>query len=331
MQNTISQFGQQFTAMDFGPVALLEPEKALAVDLHMVIVEMIKSLPAPVQTDALLGMAGHLGLPVNAQFNFFQGFYPPAWTILTWLEHSLPGARALSPAEKNNFATVHATAMLLHLLDDHLNDNDLPATHLNLLIRSQLWVFMNRALDDIGHADASARLIAQRFIDEYYASIGHNDGVDSLETYGAHFTQQMAMGFIAPVLMSRRLGGSDLLMADVKSCYGAFGRAWRLLDDLKDMVDDMATDTKSAVYFCLPQTARRFWHAIRRTSCREKDEAMRCVIESIQDQNAIERIVSMICRELHMAATMAESLAMGRYADELRGLAVPLQAQPGSE
>ena len=312
------------TAIEFGTVALREEEQTYAAALHRAIMAVLQSLPTSVQTEALLALARHLKLSFAARFNFFQGFYPPAWTILVGLEHSRPQDAHLNRTEKKRLQMVHATAMLLHLLDDHLNDNELPASHLNVLIRSQLWLFMRRALDDITATDDGGRMIAERYIDTYYASVGHQEDIDSLEAYADRFAQQMAMGFIAPEIMTRRLRGGARRVAAVKSCYAAFGRAWRLLDDVHDIQADMAAGTPSAVYFCLPAAGRSDWRAYPRTSARQQRNLGARLMEMIQRAGIRDRLVARMCHELHTAAETAETLQMTRYAEELRWLAAPL-------
>ena len=70
-------------------------------------------------------------------------------------------------------------ALLLHSLDDHLNDNEMPVTHLTLLIRSQSWMIMNNALKQLAGKVNNGYKIIQRFLDKYYSGMQSSENIES--------------------------------------------------------------------------------------------------------------------------------------------------------
>ena len=310
--------------IEFGRLEFSKAQREFYADLNNEIVLVIKSLPASVQTRVLLGLMNHLGLSVRNGTDFFKGFYAPAWSILYWLLVSFSGTRKLSAAALNNIKTVHASVMLLHLLDDHLNDGEIPPTHLTLLLRSQVWMFMNQALKTLTERISCGAEIAQGFLDDYYAAMVESQGVDSLDTYCDLFKKQMGTGFIAPVLMITKMTADDQLTDAVKAAYGAFGTAWRLLDDLQDIAQDLQTDTKSAVYYCLPADDRRYWENVTRSEASGKTIPSNYIEACIRDHNVFERILRRICSELDAAISISDAFNIKGFANELRHLKEPL-------
>lgn len=324
VEDNLQYLTQRCAALEFGRFEPSKSQNEFYDDLNNEIVLVIKSLPASVQNRVLLGLMNHLGLSARNGTDFFLGFYMPAWSILYWLLISFPGNRKLPEAVLNNIKTVHASVMLLHLLDDHLNDGEMQATHLMLLLRSQLWMFMDQALKTLTERVSRGAEIAQGFLDEYYAAMVESQGIDSLDGYCDLFKKQMGTGFIAPVLMITKMTGDDQLIDAVKSAYGAFGTAWRLLDDLQDIAQDLQTDTKSAVYYCLPEDGRSYWEKITRSEASGKSNQSNYIAKCIYDHNAIERILQRICSELDAAISISDAFKIKGFANELRHLREPL-------
>jgi hypothetical protein len=103
--------------------------------------------------------------------NFFRNYYAPTWSIIYWLIQSCPSDKGLEQKDIKNAITAHAMAMSLHSLDDHLSDGEMTVTHLALLLRSQLWMIMNNALNSLADGVDGGKQIIQGFINDYYSSI----------------------------------------------------------------------------------------------------------------------------------------------------------------
>lgn len=324
MENAASSILTYCSSIDFGKVALAREEKSFYGLLNDGILRIIKSLPSSMQTDALLCLTNHLKLPIKKDIEFFAGFYPPTWSILYWLWRSFSNQKIFPPNEMRIYCSVHAAAMLLHLLDDHLTDGEMQVTHLALLIRSQLWLFLNRALADLSNKKNNNSPIINKYIDGYYASIESTARQHSLNSYCMHFKKQMGLGYIAPILLAKRMTGNDRLATAVEGLFGAFGTAWRLLDDLHDISDDLVRGAKSSIYCCLPESIKQCWDCSKRTKTgNQKTTAY--IVAAIFETDIIEQVISRICHELELAATMADLNYIRGYADEIRLIAKPIR------
>jgi hypothetical protein len=325
MGKKASSFSNFCSSIDFGEVTLSGEEKLFYDQLKQAIMRIIKSLPLPVQTDAMLELMGHLKLPLNRDVDFLKAFYPPTWTILYWLYITFDDGSVFSKRDIQNYCTIHSAAMLLHLIDDHLVDGDMPATHQVLLLRSQLWVAMNHALNAQTRGKDRDFQTARKYLDTYYASVGNAQGLSSLNAYCLRFKQQMGMGFIAPVLMTKKITVDVRLSKAVETLFGAFGTAWRLLDDLQDIPTDILKRTRSSVYICLPEKIKRQWCS-KRPATISKVEHTELIFQSIIEQNIIERLISRICQELNLASSIADSIKIQGYASELNSLEKSLKS-----
>ena len=74
------------------------------------------------------------------------------------------------------------------------------------------------------------------------------------------FRRQMAIGMIAPILLSMKMTGNADFTRDIETAYGSFGIAWRLLDDIRDISSDIEKGAHSAIYLCLPKKVRTHWN-----------------------------------------------------------------------
>jgi len=315
-------------AIDFGSRQLSKDEERLRQGLNRQILEVIRSLPHAVQTRTFLALVHHLKLPLAPEVDFFTGFYPPTWTILHWISSTFNGKGALSEKDLRPYQAVHAIAMLLHLIDDHITDGDLPATHLALLFRSQSWMVMHRAIENLTADRKNDRHRAQGFIARYYSAVESSGEMDSLDAYCAQFKDAIGMGYIAPALLTSRLTASAQLVEAVQSAFGAFGCAWRLLDDLRDIPSDMARGVKSAVYVCLPEDLKRMWGPGKRGASGIEKQS-RQTIQGALETKIVAPIVERLCRELDVAAAIADGIDIKGYAEELRTLAAPLRSPAG--
>lgn len=305
----------------FGPVPLEAAAVAFRRDMNREVMDLLWSLPASVHTDAVVLLMEHFHAPFFPEFNYFQNYHAPAWSILYWLE-KLAADRGLSaPPLRRKALQVHAMALFLHPLDDHLNDGQLPASHLNILLRSQAWLRMNTALEALATGVPDGAGMAQTLIDAYYAAIGTPPAEDTLDGYCIHFRHQMATWMIAPVLVAAGMMLDENFPAALQSAYGAFGTAWRLVDDLQDVDADLAAGHRSAVYYLLPPEIRDLWDRVPAPGRGERQDAVRA---AILQEGLMETLEGRILKELARAARAMEALAMPGLADELHGLARPI-------
>jgi len=325
MEDEFEDLLSSCSAINFGMIDISREEKEFYNDLNNEIMLLCKSLPESAQTDALLFLMDYSKISFGEDLDFFKRYYIPAWSILYWLIHRCRGAGGLGQIDIRNAKTAHSMAMFLHSLDDHLNDNELPASHVALLLRSQSWMIMNHALGTLADRVDGGEEIVRSFINDYYSGICGSAKTKSLESYCDLFRKLMAMGLIVPALMTREIT-SDVGFTDaVLTAYVSFGIAWRLLDDIQDIRIDMAKGIHSSIYACLPEEIRDSWNVDAEEKKDKNNGYAQLVLSYIQKDSVIDRIKERICSELESAASIADHFNMSGLGDEFRSLLRPLR------
>jgi hypothetical protein len=184
---------------------------------------------------------------------------------------------------------------------------------------------MNRAFCNLVEGIPAGEKTVRSFIDEYYSSIQDAKGLKSIDNYCDLFRRQMAIGMIAPILLSLKMTGISDFTRDIKIAYGSFGIAWRLLDDVRDIGSDIENGAHSAIYLCLPEKVKTHWdnNTIRNRAAAEG--ATKAVLSHILEHSLIDKIKERICAELETAASIVEAHKMTGLAREFRWLAHPLR------
>ena len=326
MNSTIKDFLPYCKSIDFGKGKLSKMESSFYRRFSNEIVSLCRSLPESVQTDGILFLMRYSGVNLGDDLDFFANYFPPAWSILYWLshDHALPTER-LKEGDVTNAVTAQSMAMFLHSLDDHLTDNQVSVSPVTLLLRSQAWTIMNRAVCNLAERVPAGERIARSFIDDYYSSIQDSKGLKSLDSYCDLFRRQMAVGMIAPILLSMKMTGISDFTRDIEIAYGSFGIAWRLLDDIRDIGDDIETGSQSAIYLCLPEEFRTLWNNSAIRSQAAVKDSTSAIFNHILERSLIDKIKERMCAELETAASIVEAHNMAGLAGEFRCLAHPLK------
>ena len=311
--------------IEFGLIPITAEKKEFYSLFNDQMIDLCRSLPESTRLNATNFILTYSGLSVGDELNFFRKYYTPAWSILYWIRESFEDYRGVISSSITDIAATHSMAMFLHSLDDHLNDGELSASHLLLLLRSQAWHKLISAIDAFeAHFDKGLPL-SERHIDEYYKAIDDSNSPESLEQYCDQFQGQMSTGLIAPELMLRLSAAPPELSEDVLQAYCRFGIAWRLLDDIKDIEEDMLKGNHSAVYHSLPDDIQTHWDLL------DRDEISRCskrantVYGCILDRSVIFHLITRIIEELDTAAGLAQKHRFSGLAEEFRLLLKPLR------
>ncbi|MHC4105310.1 MAG: hypothetical protein ACYSR9_10250 [Planctomycetota bacterium] len=324
MENRHKNLMSSCSEMNFGKVEISDEEKKFCRKFNNEIILLCKSLPKSTHTDAILFFTEYLVTPIGRELNFFANYYTPAWSIIFWLIQACPANKRLDPEDIKSAITAHTMALFLHPLDDHLNDGQLPATHLHLLLRSQSWMIMHAALNRLYNGVEGGAQIGRQFIDHYYQSICNSEEIESLDRYCGHFRNQMATWLIIPVLLTKKIASDDVFIEAIQIAYGSFGIAWRLLDDIRDIENDMNTGTHSAIYVSLPEEKRKLWDNHRQDKFNRSHDGAGEILNYLLQNSVIERLAQRICSELESAASLLETHGLTHLADEFRCLLTPL-------
>lgn len=307
--------------LDFGPVILAGDKGKFCSDLNHEIISLCKSLPLPAQTGVLFFLMRYFRIPFDGKFTIFKRYYAPAWSIIYWLLRFPQGRARPHPRVVKMSMTAHSMALLLHPLDDHLNDGQEPVSHLALLLRSQAWMIMHTAFSGLLDIFGDGHDIVDEQLGHYYASIDRTANPNSLNVYCERFRNQMATWQIVPLLLVKNIQVDARVGAAIQSAYESFGIAWRLLDDVNDIQTDMMRGAKSAIYACLPEEIRVHWD---RGSEEKNSDDRRIILDYLLQYRVIDTIRERIGRELELAASAADDCRMTGWGDEFRCLLKPL-------
>jgi hypothetical protein len=315
--------------IEFGTVNLSDGEKEFCSEWNNEIISLCKSLPQSTQTDALLFFMRYSGISFSEELNFFRTYYIPTWSIIYWLLQSGLNEKGLDQTGIRNAKTAHSMAMFLHALDDHLKDSEMPVTHLALLLRSQSWMIMNNALNNLADGVDGGEEVVRGFIDDYYSSIRASEEIQSLDSYCDLFRKQMATGYVVPVLIIIKMTTNKEFTSAIQTAYGSFGIAWRLLDDIKDIKTDMMKGIHSSVYICLSEDIKNCWDKDTGEKIEKNSGRDEVILDYVLENSVIDRIKERICSELELAASIADRYNMTGLADEFRCMLRPLKNRQG--
>lgn len=315
--------------IEFGTVNLSDGEKEFCSEWNNEIISLCKSLPQSTQTDALLFFMRYSGISFSEELNFFRTYYIPTWSIIYWLLQSGLNEKGLDQTGIRNAKTAHSMAMFLHALDDHLKDSEMPVTHLALLLRSQSWMIMNNALNNLADGVDGGEEVVRGFIDDYYSSIRASEEIQSLDSYCDLFRKQMATGYVVPVLIIIKMTTNKEFTSAIQTAYGSFGIAWRLLDDIKDIKTDMMKGIHSSVYICLSEDIKNCWDKDTGEKIEKNSGRDEVILDYVLENSVIDRIKERICSELDLAASIADRYNMTGLADEFRCMLRPLKNRQG--
>jgi hypothetical protein len=195
-----------------------------------------------------------------------------------------------------------------------------------MLIRSQSWMIMNVALDNLACEVEGGIEIYRGFINDYYSGICSQEKVETIDSYCDLFRKHMATWLIVPMLITKKIAINEKFTGDIQTAYESFGIAWRLLDDINDIEADMMQGVHSSIYICLPENIKYHW---------DKDlenKNINCqtiILDYVRENLIIGRLKKRIVNELDFAASIAEGHNLTGLADELRCLLSPLRNNRG--
>jgi len=321
MTKALDRFLLSCSETDFGPIHLSDSEKQFYKEFNHEIVSLCDTLPQSIQTAALLFLMKYSGLSIGDDLNFFKNFYVPSWSIVYWLINLGDQNGRSSQEDVRNAKTAHSMAMILHSLDDHISDNEIQASHLTLLLRSQSWMVMNQALRGLAVGVDGGIEIVENLIDEYYAAIWNPGNPDTLDAYCDLFKRQMATWLIVPGLLSRNWIPLKESSDAIQQAYEAFGVAWRLLDDIMDMAIDIRNSAHSAIYTCLPENMRALWDGNEPGGT--DSYRYQAILNYVCHSDLINQIKRRIVTELQSSIAISEGHDITGLALELRSLMSP--------
>lgn len=326
MKGRIEGFLLYCENMDFGKGELSKKESIFYRRFSNEILSLCKSLPESVRTESIFFLMEYFGVNLRDGLDFFSHYYPPSWSILYWLsQNTTLAAKRLKERDVTSAVTAQSMAMFLHSMDDHLADRQVSVSPLILLLGSLARTIMNRAFGNLAEGVPAGERTVRGFMDDYDSSIGDSKGPKSLDGYCDLFRRQMAIGMVAPILLSMKMTGISDFTKDIEIAYGSFGIGWRLLDDIRDIRSDIQKRSHSAIYLCLPEDLRIQWDHNTSRHRTEPRDCTNAILTHILEHSLIDKIKERICAELETAASIVEAYNLTGLAREFRSLAHPLR------
>ena len=325
MSKSIQTFLAGCKALDFGSAASGAAQQDLYRMLNDEIIDLCRSLPKSIRMDATRFILGYAGLSPGDELDFFKKYYTPTWSILYWIKEASPDSGELPRDIYADIAAIHSMAMFLHSLDDHLNDGALPASHLLLLLRSQAWHKMMTAIQAADRYIDDGISVANRLIDTYYEALNETSQLHSLNEYCDQFLGQMSTGLIAPELLLRSSAVEHHLASDLVEAFRHFGLAWRLLDDINDIEEDLQNGCHSAVYHSLPENIQSSWnHSVEADNC-TGDHGGDTICTYIVENGIIAELIGRIIDQLETAAGLVANHGLKGFSEEFNLLLMPFR------
>ncbi len=320
------------TSIKFGHTTVDEYGASFYAFINDAVMQLVRSLPRSVQTHAMMFFLHYAGIEPGQQVNFFKNYYSPVWSSIPHILCKCKGSIAHKEFIPHT-ATSHAMLMLLHSLDDHIHDGQITPDHVTLLIRSQAWKMFWDHITTL-YSNVRGQDIVHACINRYYASITQHNNVVSLEDYLNICREQMATGLIVPLIVVKFTGDASLERM-VRASLESFGIAWRLLDDIHDLEDDLNKGRISAVTLCLPEEISFQWKKLfdeeihnkrKEVVMKHKEDIIQRIVCMLQDLSIISFLVERIIKEMNAAAQHAVDAGLSGLSKEMSELLTPLVA-----
>lgn len=268
------------------------------------IIELIKTLPKSIQNDATLFCMEYAKISIGESPDFFRHYYTPVYSIIA---HLLLSAK-IDEALINNLASLHALILLLHSLDDHLHDGEIPASHTTVLIRSQAWHIRENIIESLNSQQSGILEKASELTDTYYSAISRLSGFSSLKSYISNFSKQAATVLIAPFAAACYARLNKDKIECMLNSLTHFLNAWRVLDDIHDAEEDCNAQNESAVSLLLNETSRNKWLS---------EDSPFHTLET-DSQSVTPQLLEIVNSELKHAADYAFKAGLVQWAQEIK-------------
>ena len=304
----------------FGRVPLDPEELALRTRLGASLRDLARQLPATLVAAATRFL--ELEARGRGGEQILRKFPPPLWSFLLGMDERIPEASA---AEAR---VGQASALLLHLLDDHLCDGQLGCDHALLQLRTRVWSRFEAAITSLADGLPGAAAYASASIERYFAAVDRPRAPIPLEDALARARGEMATWSIVPALCAWRSEGvaaRDTIVEVLERLMVA----WRIVDDLDDLAADARAGAPNLVQCVLSPAGLIAWSACRENIvCSDPQSSQSSALGRLLAIVAFEGLAPALASRAHFELMRAASVAAGagwpRLGAQLLALAEPL-------
>lgn len=290
-----------YNALGFGVPNLPDVLLDLRSDMQARLQASFQHLPLSMQQEAqgiVQAYSGHTD-------EFFRLFYQPVWSFLHWVMAC--ATPPIPQAAMDDARTAQALGLFLHLWDDHLCDGQLHTTQLTLQVRSDAWAaYRSAALRLAQHMGTPSTLVDEHCA-TYLSAIHIPETIDNLDDFCARFERQIAIWTLVPRLISPAIGGESA-GEDLVRLLKTFSNAWRIMDDLQDVEDDVVSGVESAVWQALDAQGRQLWgeaHAQTRILGQLETRSWAALQAHLDADASMGKLLVKTCEWLDRAAAVA--------------------------
>jgi len=216
-------------------------------------------VPKSIQSEIFFFIHKYINIDDQSKFDFLQHFKKPTWTVV----HHLCNKHISNNTDKDLIFThalyAQGLSLFLHTLDDHLCDGDLPIDHVMLIFRNAVWNDFIRnveILEDLLNVKSSIRI---QNIDRYSYGASIHENTQSFGEYIYAFQLTMKLGTIVSHIIMTYAKCSSSEIHDILDSLYSYGCAWRILDDIDDLSQDILNNKFTAPYFLLNMEEREKW------------------------------------------------------------------------
>ena len=303
-----------FGALAFGTPVLPPALLAMRHTLQAHLGASLAKLPPAMQAEAHSIIAGYSG----PSQDFFSLYYQPVWSFLHWV--LADAAKPVAPSIVDDACAAQALGLFLHLWDDHLCDGQLPTTQLTLQVRTDAWAAYLAAAYRLAQQVGAAPADVDAHVSTYLSAIHVAEPIANLDDFCARFERQIAIWTLVPRLLGRAVHDAQT-GETLATVLRAFCNAWRLMDDLQDVQDDVLAGVESAAWQVLDAPGRAAWsecHALSKASGYLHAQAWALLQLRMHEAGCIAHLLAQTYGWLESAAALAQANGWQPLADEIR-------------
>lgn len=299
--------------------------------LNLEILKVCKDLPESLKIPATMHlMAG--GRQPGRPYDFCGDFPVPLWSILRTIHAEKPGGSTMPPGDSTGSTgcasqpellktaiTTQAMAFLLHLIDDHLSDGQVPADILLLQLRTVVWNRFHSGVTHLSQQTERPHSTIQRWVDWYFESTYQPAPPRNLDEYLELSSRQMAIWAVAPALLHLGIGGAFEQTERIREFVESVTLAWRLIDDLQDWQEDAQAGQQAALYFhSSPSTQSRLDAVRLEPGSHQRDAALDELSAALEREHIPERAARQALDHLQNATAIARGVGWSSIIADLK-------------
>lgn len=306
----------------FGAIELSDRERVIQDMLNMKLLNYSQELPEPLRASALQFILDLADEREGESFEFLERLPPPGWSFIWWIRN---GSRTFLEDHFELALAGQLQAMLLWEIDRLLTQHLVEPNHMLLQLRTLSWIRFERRASNLASEFPGGRKIVEALIDEFYQNtLPPYPG--ELNSYADMLYHRAALGAVVPHLALMIHGDDPRAAGLLGEGYRFYFAALQMLGELHSFADAVREGSHTILYSALDDGGKKVWERCRgidRPSERAAPE-WRSLIEILNEQQAVSRVVNSIADALDSAAARVGAAGVGEPAGQFSDMNMPL-------